>query len=247
MAWKTTVPWFGTVATLAAGYAWVRWVRTGRGASPHGSQSASLVRELDEIADDDLLPDDLDLELDDLARDDALKALEPSEDGRDFELDPEEWIEPEQAEPESRLRTADSTEHVRLGDEPYDAVDAEDVGTAWLRRATQSAEPREESDPNDSWGTQLIEPPELDASRREAAYGRDREGAPLAPYAGTHDDDIAAELPVGTLDDSGNAELHAPVNPPDAFDAPPTGSLSPTEEEIARRTAAEAERLRTRR
>jgi hypothetical protein len=141
--------------------------------------------------------------------------------------------------------TVDSAEHLRPGDEPYDAVDAEDVGTAWLRRATQS-EPLEESDPNDIWGTQVIIP-ELDASGREAAYGRDQEGTPLAPYAGTHDEDVAAELPVGTLDESGNAELHAPVLPPDAFGAPPTGALSPTNEELARRAAAEASRLRSRR
>jgi hypothetical protein len=260
MAWKTTIPWFGAVATFAAGYVWVRWARGQRGASPHGSQSATLLSELDEIAEDDLLPIEVDLE--DLAREDALRALEaqmlearapePSsppevpEEWHEVELDPSDWEDSELTGPSSGMKTADSTEQLHPGDEPYDAVDAEDMGTAWLRRATQM-EPFEESDPNDVWGTQVIEPPELDASRREAAYGRDREGTSLAPNAGTHEDDVAAELPVGTLDDSGNAELHAPVNPPDAFDAPPTGSLSPTEQEILRRAAAEVQRLRSRR
>jgi hypothetical protein len=245
MAWKSSVPWFGAVATLAAGYVWARWARGQRAGSPRGSQLAPLVLELDEldeITEEDLLP----VALERMARDDARRALETSQEGDDLELDPPQWDDPDLDDLADRITTVESTEQMRPSDEPYDAVDAEDVGSAWLRRATQM-EPLEEADPNDVWGTQVLTPPELDGSRREASYGRDREGAPLAPHAGTHEDDVAAELPVGTLDDSGNAELHAPVNPPDGFDAPPTGELSVTDEEMARRAAAEAERLRSRR
>ncbi len=213
MAWKTSIPWFGAVATFAAGYVWVRTMRGRRAASPHASQSAPLLTELDEITEEDLLPVELDLE--ELAREDALNALAPSLDGRaaDDELDdPATWEDVDVDDSGDHVVTVESAEHLRPGDEPYDAVDAEDVGSAWLRRATQS-EPLEESDPNDIWGSHLITP----------------------------------ELPVGTLDESGNAELHPPVTTPDAFDAPPTGELSPTAREIARRAAAAAQRDRSRR
>jgi hypothetical protein len=106
------------------------------------------------------------------------------------------------------------------------------------------------ADPEGTWEGATINEPRRHAlevldelERREAAYGVDREGQPLAPYAGTHDEDVAAELPVGTLDPNGNAELHAPVNPPDGLGAPPTGTLATTDEEIARRArTAEATR-----
>jgi hypothetical protein len=203
MAWKTSIPWFGAVATFAAGYVWVRTRRGRRAASPHGSQSAPLLSELDEITEEDLMPVELDLE--ELARDDALKALAPPPNGSAVEDeldDPSTWVDVDLDESGDRVMTVESAEHQRPGDEPYDAVDAEDVGTTWLRRATQ-AEPLEGSDPDDIWGTQVIIP-ELDASGREAA-------------------------------------------PPDSLEAPPTGELSPTEQDLARRAAAEAQRLRSRR
>ncbi len=132
--------------------------------------------------------------------------------------------------------TVGTMEHASTADDSYDAVDAEDVGTEWLLRATQ-ATPPERRDANEVLeGSHIIEARYGvvdDAS--EDAYGSDQEGAPISRYGGTHEEDVAAELPVGNVDAAGNTELHTPHNPPDALGAPPTGQLSLTEEELARR------------
>jgi hypothetical protein len=122
-------------------------------------------------------------------------------------------------------------------DEPYDAVDAEDVGTEWLQRATQTTAASRQDPSELLEGTHGIESDAFvdEPGPSEAGYGSDQEGAPLAPHAGTHEDDVAAELPVGNVDDQGNTELHMPVNPPDALRAPPTGELAVSERELAAR------------
>lgn len=48
--------------------------------------------------------------------------------------------------------------------------------------------------------------------------------------------DIAAELPVGTIDEGGNTELHGPGRPPT-----PPAELSPTDEELVQRRKAHEE------
>ena len=134
------------------------------------------------------------------------------------------------------LATKYALEQVDVADEPYDALDAEDVGTEWLLRATQTSAP-ERVDPIELLGSSpIIEVHELgDGGPNEAGFGSDQEGAPLADHAGTHDEDVAAELPVGNVDAQGNTELHAPANPPDALRAPPTGELAVSERELAAR------------
>lgn len=134
------------------------------------------------------------------------------------------------------LATKYELEHVDVADEPYDALDAEDVGTEWLLRATQTSSP-ERMDPTELLGTVAAEDivEVTEDTPNEAGYGSDQEGAPLADHAGTHEDDVAAELPVGNVDAQGNTELHAPPNPPDALRAPPTGELSVSERELAAR------------
>jgi hypothetical protein len=126
-------------------------------------------------------------------------------------------------------------------------MDAEDVGTEWLTRATEAA-PLEGRDPVDLLDGTNIEDAvievevDLDDLDDESEYGADQSGEPLARYAGTRDEDIAARLPVGRVDANGNVELHAPVLPRDALGAPPTGELSSSEEELARRAASDTAR-----
>jgi hypothetical protein len=133
-----------------------------------------------------------------------------------------------------------SNAHFGPRDEPYDAVDPEDVGSEWLTRATQ-ATPAEGRDPVDLLDGTNIDDASIEVDidlDDESDYGTDQDGEPLAPHAGVAEEDVAARLPVGNVDERGNVELHTPVLPRDAFRAPPTSELSPTEEEIARRAAA---------
>jgi hypothetical protein len=85
------------------------------------------------------------------------------------------------------------------GDEHYDAIDPEEIGAEWLRRATQSTEPINSANPFSL------------------------EGA-----------DVAAELPVGSIDSEGNTELHQPQH-----EKKPGADLSPNEAELAQRGATE--------
>jgi hypothetical protein len=249
MAWKATIPWVSSGAAIALGYLWSRRPQGLRAGSPRVSQGATPETEGGRLRDINLDPD---VNLDRMARADALHDMGRLDENADFDalstrspvdFDADTAREPVDVDALDEVDiTVGPNDHAVPADEPYDALDAEDVGTAWLRRATQ-AEPGEELDLNEALeGTHGIVDGEipLDELERESAYGADQVGEPLSPYAGTDDQDVAAELPVGTLDSAGNAEFHAPLNPPDAFDAPPTGTLSPTDEEMARRDAAHA-------
>ena len=171
---------------------------------------------LDDIAQRDSLHDmreghaiDLDAraDLDAIARHDAYHDMGEDE-ADDFEVDTQADPEDVDVQDLDAAETVGALELPSAADESYDAVDAEDVGTAWLLRATQATPPV-------GWNAQdvlegnghIIEPryDESDDLRRESAYGSDQEGAPLADHAGTREDDVAAELPVGTLDSAGNA------------------------------------------
>jgi hypothetical protein len=193
---------------------------------------------LDDVARRDALHDmregqalELDIDFDGRAEPAAAEAAQVDDDIADDDLD----IEIEEVD---FGETVGALELPTAQDEPYDAVDAEDVGTAWLLRATQTTPPV-------GWnahdvlegGGHIIEPSygASDDLGSERGYGSDQEGAPLADHAGVREDDVAAELPVGTVDRAGNMGLRNNANPPDALDAPPTGQLSPTAEELARR------------
>jgi hypothetical protein len=251
MAWKATIPLVGGGAAMAAGFLWARHAMGPRGPLPQASRLASSKRKAEPAG----LPDinlDPDVNLDAIALSDALHDMGELNDDVDFDADTKRT--PMAVEPTEEIEmTVGPNEHAVPGDEPYDALDAEDVGTAWLRRATGS-EPTEAPDATAALDGmhEVTEESELDIEllelEREGPYGADQAGEPLAPYAGTHESDIAAELPVGTFDAAGNAELRVAQNPPDALEAPATGALSTTEEEITRRDAAHAiDQRRTRR
>jgi len=169
--------------------------------------------------------------LDDVERSEAKREARVSPPGDiDFDL----YDEPDGIDALDLAATYE-LERVDVADEPYDALDAEDVGTEWLLRATQTSAP-ERTDPSELYRIDAVEtsvPGE--EGPNSAAFGSDQQGEPLAEYAGTHDADVAAELPVGNVDAQGNIELHTPPNPPDAFQAPPTGELSVSERELAAR------------
>jgi hypothetical protein len=178
--------------------------------------------------------DDLDIEALEARDDPRDRREERDEDGLEADDDPEDI----DIEVLDFGETVGVLELPTAVDEPYDAVDAEDVGAAWLLRATQATPPV-------GWNAHdvlegnghVIESRDgaSDAMPSERGYGRDQEGAPFAEYAGTHEEDLAAELPVGTVDAEGNVGLRTNPNPPDALGAPPTGQLSPTAQELARR------------
>jgi hypothetical protein len=135
---------------------------------------------------------------DEAARRDALHDLEGNGEGLpDLALDETTDLEP------IDVRSLDEEplagDEPVAGDEHYDAIDPEELGTEWLRRATESSEPP--STPN--------------------------------PFSDERAD-VAAELPVGTIDWEGNTELHQPK----ASEKPGT-ELSPNEAELAQRGATE--------
>ncbi len=251
MAWKSTIPWLSSGAVVALGYLWARRTPGSRGGLPQLSRDAARGGQKSELRDINFDPD---VNLDAIAHADAVHDMGRLDDNADFDahtrgealdrrdldldLDFDVDVDVDQLEMNA---TVGPNDHTVPADEPYDALDAEDVGTAFLRRATQ-VEPSEDLDVNEALeGTHEIidgDPALMDLARESGDYGINRTGESLAPYAGTYEEDVAAELPVGTLDSAGNAEFHAPLNPPDAFAAPPTSTLSPTEEEMARRDAA---------
>jgi hypothetical protein len=240
MALKGMIPWVGGGAAMAVGLVWAQRALNWRGPLPRRSKAVAP-----ELHDINLDPD---VNLTDRARDDALHDMGGLE-GDEIDFDADTQRQPENLDLLDVNTTAGPLEHVVEADEQYDAMDAEDVGTAWLRRATET-EAAELEEPGESLeGTHdIIDDVTLFDTGREDGFGSDQEGETLAPNAGTREDDVAAELPVGTQDAAGNVELHAPINPPDAFNAPPTGALSPTDEEIARRHAAlEADERQSRR
>jgi len=235
MAWKATVPWLGGGAALAVGFVWLQKALRWRESSPRVSQAAPP----SEVSDINLDPD-VNVDFDEIAHSNALHDIGDLDLGSSADF---EWeLPPEVGAPDDTGVTVGPSEHTIMADEPYDALEPEDVGTAWLRRATQS-ETSEEFDVADALEgvQQIIEgDPSLADSNQQARFGVDQEGQPLAPNAGIRADDVAAELPVGTLDAAGNAELHESDNPPDGLGAPPTGTLSPTLEEIERRAREHA-------
>ena len=252
MAWKSTIPWLSSGAVIGLGYLWARRTTGSRGALPQLSRDAAPGSQDNELRDINFDPD---VNLDAIAHADALHDMGRLDDSADFDAhtkgEPVDERDPldldldfdvdVDVDPSLEMNaTVGPTNHAVPADEPYDALDAEDVGTAFLRRATQ-VEPTEDLDVTEALeGThEIVEgDPALMDLARESDYGANQTGESLAPYAGTHDEDVATELPVGTLDSVGNAEFHAPLNPPDALRAPPTSTLSPTEEEMARRDAA---------
>ena len=134
------------------------------------------------------------LDADEVAHDDALRDLE--RDGENVEL---EFVDAEELEP-TELRSLD--EETPKGDDQYDAVDPEEMGSEWLRRATEAppiARPE-------------VEPPVV-------ASG-----------------DTAEEIPVGSIDPEGNAELH----PAEKRSTGPL-DLSPNDDELAKRAAADTD------
>jgi hypothetical protein len=134
------------------------------------------------------------LDADEVAHDDALRDLE--RDGENVEL---EFAGVEELEP-AELSSLD--EEKPTGDDQYDAVDPEDMGTEWLRRATEAP---------------AVSSPEVE---------------PLVEASG----DTAQEIPVGSIDSEGNAELHP-------AEKRSTGSidLPPNDEELAKRASADTD------
>jgi hypothetical protein len=75
--------------------------------------------------------------------DDVEEDLVAAEDARhdigEEPLDLDTANEPEDIDAAERMETVHTHEHPHLADEPYDALDADDLGTEWLFRATETA------------------------------------------------------------------------------------------------------------
>jgi hypothetical protein len=203
---------------------------------------ARLEAKLDEIVREETARAEFD------AQADAMRDL--AAEGAIFDENDEELVFDTRRDPQNvdwpQGETVQSNGHFSVADEHYDAIDAEDVGTEWLARATEAG-PVEGRDPLDLLEGTNIEDPSVEVDldiEIEDDFGSDQPGEPLAPYAGVAEEDVAARLPVGNRDENGNVELHAPVLPRDALRAPPTSELSPTEDELARRAGGAARRER---
>jgi hypothetical protein len=134
------------------------------------------------------------LDADEVAHHDALRDLE--RDGENVEF---EFVDAEALEP-TELRSLH--EETPTGDDQYDAVDPEDLGTEWLRRAT------------------------------EAPSGSPPEAEPPVMASG----DTAQEIPVGSIDPEGNAELH----PAEKRSKGPV-DLPPNDDELAKRATTDTD------
>jgi len=175
--------------------------------------------------------------LDEIALAEALRDIRDMRQRRLEEMAVDPRDEPEDIDGVPRTADVGYFDHAAAPDEQYDALDAEDMGTEWLQRATQTSAANRQDPSALLEGTHGLEPLVFVDERGsdEAGFGSDQQGAPLARHAGTHDEDVAAELPVGNVDAQGNTVLHAPIHPPDAFGAPPTGVLAVSERELAGR------------
>jgi hypothetical protein len=136
MHWKRSVSVIASGAAAAAGLVWLvrgfrkapvereEWdsPRDALGAGPAELPKPALT-----------FPDDVEEEL--MAADDAREDI--GEDALDFETS----TDPDDVDAAERMETVHTHEQRRLSDEPYDALDADDLGTEWLFRATASSPP----------------------------------------------------------------------------------------------------------
>jgi hypothetical protein len=133
MDWKRSMSWLASGAAATVGLVWVtRWFRRRPVEREEWDSPPVAPRELPKPA--LTFPDDIEEEL--TAADDARRDIgeEP--------LDLGTASEPGDVEPEESTETIHGDEHMLAPDEPYDAVDPDDLGTEWLFRATQSTPPQ---------------------------------------------------------------------------------------------------------
>jgi len=120
--WKLSALSVAVGAAATVGFVWLSRSRTRRRLIPSSS------------------PNEHPPTLDDVARADALHDLEGS--GEDLsELGLVESVEVEPVDMRSLDEEPLAGDEPVLGDEHYDAIDPEEMGTEWLRRATESTEP----------------------------------------------------------------------------------------------------------
>jgi len=252
MAWKSTVPWIvGAVST--AGLAFVAHAFKRKELRLDHGQTVPL--DLD--ATDADLPEVDVIELDpreewDPPPADVLRLLQSlddelrAEDDAARDIGEEFWVErdtlrdPGEIDVERGSGTVHTAVHPHAEEQRYDALDAEEIGREWLLRATQSATPEGWSPEDNLEGTHEIRVL-WDDARGESGFGADQAAEALG-LRGDAADDVARELPVGSVDTEGNVKLRPPPEQPDALSAPPTGELSLTPEELARRTAVDPNR-----
>jgi len=145
-----------------------------------------------------------------------------------FASQPGSWGE-EEIDPVSVMQLPDNvhpSEHVVTPDETYDAIDTEDIGTEWLRRATEAGGSQERSPDAVLEGTDQIVIDMNDSTLEESEV-------PLVV-------DVTEELPLGETDREGNTDFHphttelgSRIRSRDAL-----GALSPNEADLENRAAA---------
>jgi hypothetical protein len=139
MVWKHSVPWLASGAAATVGFVWLSRLLRRKSAEreawdspPVDALSAGeLSTPRPELPKSGLtLPDDVEEEL--AAQDDARRDIgeEP--------LDLDTANDPENIELSDEAVTVQPQEHLVAAEESYDAVDADDLGTEWLFRATES-------------------------------------------------------------------------------------------------------------
>ncbi len=144
MHWKRSVSVLTGGAAAAVGLVWLlRWFRkapveredwdsppVGVGQPPGELPKPAL-----------LFPDDVEEEL--MAADDARRDIGAGT------LDLDTATEREEVDTGERMETVHTHERPRLSDEPYDALDADELGTEWLFRATGSSPPERPATPEE--------------------------------------------------------------------------------------------------
>jgi hypothetical protein len=81
--------------------------------------------------------------------DDFVAAEDARHDIGEEPLDLDTADEPEDVDVAEGMETVHAHEHPRVADEPYDALDADDLGTEWLFRATEASPPERPLTPDE--------------------------------------------------------------------------------------------------
>jgi hypothetical protein len=137
MVWKQSVSWLASGAAATVGFVWLSRLLRQRSAEreawdsppvdvekslPHAQPKAALT-----------VPDD--------AEDEISAARDARHDIGEESLDLDTANDPEDVEISDEAVTVQAQEHLISPEEPYDALDSDDLGTEWLFRATQSHPP----------------------------------------------------------------------------------------------------------
>jgi hypothetical protein len=135
MVWKHSVSWLASGAAATVGFVWLSRLFRQRAAEREAWDSPPVDVQQDPPPE---LPKAALTFPDDVLEDEVVAARDARHDIGEEPLDLDTADEPEDIEISDDAATVHAQEHPIAPEEPYDALDADDLGTEWLFRATES-------------------------------------------------------------------------------------------------------------